>query len=109
MPSLEAELRSLELYKKKYAVNPSKALESIIKRQEERVKNARGNETRSSKPASPISPGVCVKRYVTIKEGCNSVRRVVHKNDTTNKNYVQINGKNVYLSSIRGKYRYSDI
>lgn len=39
-PKLEAEMRALEMYKKRFETNPSKALESIIKRQEDRVKMA---------------------------------------------------------------------
>jgi hypothetical protein len=38
---LEAEMRALEMYKKRYETNPSSALASIIKRQEDRVKMAR--------------------------------------------------------------------
>lgn len=41
-PKLEAEMRALEMYKKRYETNPSKALESIIKRQEDRVRMASG-------------------------------------------------------------------
>jgi len=121
MPSLESELLSLELYKKKYSVNPSNALESIIKRQEERVKKAK-SESASHSPAKSASPAPaksasaspaksasCTKRYVDIKDGCNSIRRVVYRNEQTNKPYVKMNGKDVYLSTIRGKYRYSDI
>jgi hypothetical protein len=39
-PRLESEMRSLEMYKKRFEMNPSTALASIIKRQEERVKMA---------------------------------------------------------------------
>jgi len=39
-PRLESEMRSLEMYKKRYETKPSSALASIIKRQEERVKMA---------------------------------------------------------------------
>ena len=117
MPSLESELLSLELYKKKYAANPSKALESIIKRQEERVKKAKSASPAPAKSASPASAksaspsksASCAKRYIDIKDGCNSIRRVVYRNEQTNKPYVKMNGTDVYLSTIRGKYRYSDI
>lgn len=50
----------------------------------------------------------CQKNYVQIKDGCQLVRRVVYENETTHKKYVKLNGKNVDLTELRGKFRYSN-
>ena len=50
----------------------------------------------------------CEKNYVQIKDGCTLIRRVVYENDDTKKKYVKLNGKNVLLSELRGKFRYSN-
>lgn len=47
--SVKAELSALELYKKKYAENPTPALERIIKRQGERIKKAVVQELEAKK------------------------------------------------------------
>jgi hypothetical protein len=49
----------------------------------------------------------CDKSYVQIKDGCTMIRRVVYDSDKHSK-YVKMNGKNVLLSELRGKFRYSD-
>jgi len=49
----------------------------------------------------------CDKSYVQIKDGCQLLRRVVYENESTHKKYVKLNGKNVLLSELRGKYRFS--
>lgn len=50
----------------------------------------------------------CSKKYIIVKfEGCNMVQRAVYS-DESGKKYVKYGGKNVYLSDIRGKYRYLD-
>lgn len=48
----------------------------------------------------------CDKKYVLIKQGCSYVRRVVHTE--SKRKYVQLNNEKVYLSSIKGQYRYTD-
>jgi len=50
----------------------------------------------------------CDKNYVQIKEGCQLIKRVVYENDATKKKFVKLNGKNVPLSELRGKYRFSN-
>ncbi len=52
---------------------------------------------------------VCEQKYVLVKFGanCEYIYRSVMI-DSDNKKYIKHNGKNVYLSSIRGQYRYTD-
>ncbi len=50
----------------------------------------------------------CEKSYVQIKDGCTLLRRAVYDADDSKKKYVKLNGKNVFLSEIRGKYRFSN-
>ena len=50
----------------------------------------------------------CDKNYVQIKEGCTLLRRVVYENEATKKKFVKLNGKEVLLSELRGKYRFSN-
>lgn len=50
----------------------------------------------------------CDKNYVQIKDGCTLVRRVVYENESTKKKFVKLNGKEVFLSELRGKYRFSN-
>ena len=49
----------------------------------------------------------CEKKYVQIKDGCTLVRRVVFEDDKKKK-YVKLNGTDVHLSELRGKYRFSN-
>lgn len=49
----------------------------------------------------------CDKSYAQIKNGCTLIRRVVYEGENGAK-YVKMNGKNVLLSELRGKFRYSD-
>jgi hypothetical protein len=49
----------------------------------------------------------CDKKYVQIKDGCTLTRRVVYERENGAK-YVKMNGNNVLLSELRGKFRYSD-
>ena len=47
----------------------------------------------------------CEKKHVLVRlDGCNMVKRSVHHDSTGA--YIKHAGKNVYLSDIRGKYRY---
>lgn len=50
----------------------------------------------------------CEKSYVQIKDGCTLVRRAVYEVEDNKKKYVKLNGKNVFLSELRGKYRFSN-
>ena len=50
----------------------------------------------------------CDKTYAQIKEGCTLLRRVVYENEATKKKFVKLNGKEVLLSELRGKYRFSN-
>ena len=51
----------------------------------------------------------CEQKYVLVKFGadCNYIYRNVMV-DSAGKKYVKHSGKDVYLSSIRGQYRYTD-
>ncbi len=50
----------------------------------------------------------CDKKYAQIKDGCTVVRRVVYEDESSKKKYVKLDGKNVLLSELRGKYRLSN-
>ena len=50
----------------------------------------------------------CEKSYVQIKDGCTLVRRAVYEVEASKQRYVKLNGKNVSLSDLRGKYRFSN-
>jgi hypothetical protein len=50
----------------------------------------------------------CVKSYVQIKDGCTLLRRAVYEIEDSKKKYVKLDGKRVFLSEIRGKYRFSN-
>lgn len=52
-------------------------------------------------------PKKCDKKAIMVKEGCNMIRRIVYEN-TDNKKFIKMRGSEIYLSDIRGKYRYSD-
>lgn len=52
------------------------------------------------------SPANCTKKYAYIKIGCETLRRIVHEEGK--KKFVKLEGKNVLLSTIRGKFRYGD-
>ena len=49
----------------------------------------------------------CEKTHVMIKDGCKVVRRLVY-NTTAEKKYIKLGGKEVHLSAIKGKFRYTD-
>ena len=49
----------------------------------------------------------CRKKYVYIKiDGCSLGKRIVYGEG--NQKYVKLNSQNVQLSTLRGRYRYSD-
>jgi hypothetical protein len=52
-------------------------------------------------------PNKCEKSHVMIKDGCKLVRRRVY-NTTSEKQYIHLGGKEVHLSALKGKFRYTD-
>ena len=52
---------------------------------------------------------VCEQKYILVKldSDCNYIYRTVMV-DSSGKKYIKHSGKDVYLSTIRGKYRYTD-
>jgi len=51
----------------------------------------------------------CEHKFAYVKlDGCSLAKRAVYYDSDGKNPYVKMNGKNVSLSSIRGKYRYSD-
>lgn len=51
----------------------------------------------------------CQNKFAYVKlDDCALAKRVVYRDADGKNPYVKMNGRNVPLSSIRGKYRYSD-
>lgn len=48
----------------------------------------------------------CEKKHVMVKDGCKLVRRIVYS-AAADKKFIKLEGKDVLLSALRGKFRYT--